>query len=154
MIFFQDTYNSRLKERYEEDLSIHLDLDPNLWLQARLSGGSNRNQVYKLSNSTTENLQTTRSASIIGYSQSILITQTLEFAVMLNQRVQAQTTHLNEKYERLTADYEEFHQLIMKMRSHVGGTYAPPNCPHGPNILLLLQHCLYFRFIVFERTTV
>jgi len=30
--FFQDTYNTRLKERYDDDSSTHPDLDPDLWL--------------------------------------------------------------------------------------------------------------------------
>jgi hypothetical protein len=50
---------------------------------------------------------------------------------MLDQRVQTQTTHLNERYERLIADYEELRQLIMKMRSQMDGTYASPNWPHA-----------------------
>jgi hypothetical protein len=32
--FFQDTYNNWLKERYEDDPSIYLDIDPDLWLKA------------------------------------------------------------------------------------------------------------------------
>jgi hypothetical protein len=31
---FQETYNNRLKERYEDDPSIYLDIDPDLWLKA------------------------------------------------------------------------------------------------------------------------
>jgi hypothetical protein len=31
---FQDTYNSRLKERYDDDPSTHPDIDPDLWLEA------------------------------------------------------------------------------------------------------------------------
>jgi hypothetical protein len=51
----------------------------------------------------------TCSASTDGCSQSIPGIQTSEFMAMLDQRVQDQTTHLNDKYERLTADYEELH---------------------------------------------
>jgi hypothetical protein len=35
----------------------------------------------------------------------------------LDQRVQAQMTHLNEKYELLTTDYEELRRSVMMMRS-------------------------------------
>jgi hypothetical protein len=52
---------------------------------------------------------------------------------MLDQRVQTQTTHLNEKYKQLIADYEELCQLVMKMRSQMDGTYTSPNWPHGPD---------------------
>jgi hypothetical protein len=47
---FQDTYNSRLKEKYENDLSIHPNIDPDLLLEAGSSGGPGSNQMYELSN--------------------------------------------------------------------------------------------------------
>jgi len=52
---------------------------------------------------------------------------------MLDQRVQDRMTNLNEKYKRPNADYEELHRVVMKMRSHMGGPYAPPYWPHGPD---------------------
>jgi hypothetical protein len=55
----------------------------------------------------TENLWTTHSVLTVGHLQSIPSTQTLEFTTMLDQRVQTQTTRLNEKYKRLIVDYEE-----------------------------------------------
>jgi len=64
--FFQKTYNSRLKERYRDNPSTHLDIDPELWLEAGLSGGLDRNQVYRLSNTIAENLWMTHSVSTIG----------------------------------------------------------------------------------------
>jgi len=64
-----------------------------------------------------KNLRTTRSVLTIGCSQSILSTQTLKFMAMLDQQVQAQMTHLNEKYKRLTTDYEELRRLLVEMRS-------------------------------------
>jgi hypothetical protein len=39
---FQDTYNSRLKERYGDDPSTDLDLDLDLWLEAGSSSGPDR----------------------------------------------------------------------------------------------------------------
>ena len=34
VFFFQDTYSNWLKERYENDPSIYLDINPDLWLEA------------------------------------------------------------------------------------------------------------------------
>jgi len=56
---FYDTYNSRLNERYGDDPSTHLNLNLDLWLEIGSSSGPNRNRMYKLSNTTTENLETT-----------------------------------------------------------------------------------------------
>jgi len=61
----QETYNSRLKERYENDHLTYLDIDPNLWLEAGSSGEPDRNRVYGLSNTTAKNLWTTNSVSTI-----------------------------------------------------------------------------------------
>jgi nitrate/nitrite-specific signal transduction histidine kinase len=51
--------------------------------------------------------------------------QTPEFAAMLDQRVQDRTTHLNEKYERLTVDYKKLRRVVMEIRSQISGTCAP-----------------------------
>jgi len=110
-----DTYNSRLKERYEGDSSTHLDLDLDLWLEVESSYGLDKNWLYGLSNTTAKNLQTFRSVLIVGFSQSILSTP--EFATMLDQRVQAWMILLNDKYKQLNADYKEFCRLIIEMRS-------------------------------------
>ena len=32
--YFQEIYNNRLRERYEDDPSTHLDFDPDLWMEA------------------------------------------------------------------------------------------------------------------------
>jgi hypothetical protein len=63
--FFQDTYNTWLKERYGDDTLTHPDLDPDLWLEAWLFGGPYRNWLYSLSNTTTEDLRTTHNVSTI-----------------------------------------------------------------------------------------
>jgi hypothetical protein len=48
---FQETYNSRLRERYKDDPSTHLDFDPDLWMEVGSSGTRpNKNRVYGLSN--------------------------------------------------------------------------------------------------------
>jgi hypothetical protein len=128
---FQDTYNNCLKERYKDGLLIHPDLNLNLWLEAGLSGRPDRNQVYGLSNTIVENLQMTHSFLSIRCSQSIPSTQTLNFKAMWDQGVHDRTTHLNEKYEQFTADYEELCRVVMEMRSHMDGPCDPPYWPHG-----------------------
>jgi len=47
-----------LKERYKDNSSIHLDLEPDLWLETGSSNRPNRNQVYGLFNITTDDLWT------------------------------------------------------------------------------------------------
>jgi hypothetical protein len=124
---FQETYNSQLRERYEDDPSTHLDLDPDLWMEAGSSGGPNRNRVYNLSNTMIENLQASHSVSTIGSSQSVSSTQSQEFVAL-----QQHTAHLTEQYERLLSDYEQLRQMIMDMRSQMGGTCAPSFWQYGP----------------------
>jgi len=69
-------YNTRLKERYEDDPSTHPDLDLDFLLKVGSFGGTNRNWVYSPSNTTAENLQMTCNVSTIGCLQSVLSTQT------------------------------------------------------------------------------
>jgi len=60
------------RQRYGDDISsTHPDIDLDLWLEAGLSGGPYKNQVYELFNTTTENLWMACSVSTIGCSQSI-----------------------------------------------------------------------------------
>jgi hypothetical protein len=99
---FQDTYNNCLNKRNGDDPSTH----PDLWLEARSFGEPYRNRVYGLSNTTAENLWTACNVLIIGCSQLVMSNQTPKFKAMLDQRVQEWTTHLNEKFQRLVADYE------------------------------------------------
>jgi hypothetical protein len=73
----------------------------------------------------------TRGVSTIRCSQSIPSIQTPEFMAMLNQQVHDRTTHLNEKYKRLTEDHEELHRVVMEMRSHMGDPFAPSYWPYG-----------------------
>jgi hypothetical protein len=47
-------------------------------------------------------------------------TQCQEFVAL-----QQHTAHLTEKYEQLSADYEQLRQMIMDMRSQMGGTCTP-----------------------------
>ena len=85
--FFQETHNNRLKERYENNPSIYLDINPDLWLKAGSCGGPDKNQVYELSYTTIENLRMNYSISTIEFSQSVPSTQSLEFAALLDQEV-------------------------------------------------------------------
>jgi hypothetical protein len=135
----------------------HQDLDPDLWLEIESSGGPDKNLVYELSNTTVKNLWMTRIASTVGRLQSTSSTQTPEFAVMLDQQVEAHMAHLNEKFERFTNDYEELHRLVMEMRSQMNDIWHPligTTVTTTTNLFLHLQSRLYFRFIVFECTNV
>ena len=68
---FQETYSSRLRERYGDDPSTHSDFDPDLSMEVGSSGGPDKNQVYGFSNNTAENLQVGRSVPTVGSSQSL-----------------------------------------------------------------------------------
>jgi len=52
---------------------------------------------------------------------------TPEFEAILDR-----TIHLNEKYKRFTADYEELCRVVMEIRSRMSGLCALPYWPHGP----------------------
>jgi hypothetical protein len=54
-----------------DDPSTHLDFDLDLWMEVGLSGGLDRNRVYRLSNTTTENLWMTRNVSTVMSLQSV-----------------------------------------------------------------------------------
>jgi len=41
-------------------------------------------------------------------------------------------TYLNEKYERLSVDYEKLLRMVIDIRSQMGGTCAPPYWPYNP----------------------
>jgi len=66
------------------------------------SGGSDKNRVYGLSNTTADNLRSTRSVSIVGISQSISSSQSKEFMAL-----QQHMTQLTEKYDHLLAEYAQ-----------------------------------------------
>ena len=73
MIFFnfQETYNSRLRERYGNDPSTHPDFDQDLWMEVGSSDGPDKNWVSRLSNTKAENLRAARNVSTVGSSPSI-----------------------------------------------------------------------------------
>jgi len=88
MTFFkkiQETYNSRMRERYRDDPSTHPDFDLDLSMEVGLSGGPDKNRVYELSNTTVENLWSAHSVSTVGSSPSISSTQSEEFVALKQQ---------------------------------------------------------------------
>jgi hypothetical protein len=123
---FQETYNSRLRERYGDDFSTHSDFDPDLWMEVGSSGGLDKNRVYKLSNTTIKNLWAASSISTVGSSQSISSTHFKEFVAWQH------TAHITEKYEQLSANYEQLHPMVMNITSQSGDTCAASFWPYGP----------------------
>jgi len=81
-LHFQEIYNSWLRERYGDDPSTHPDFDSNLWMEVGSSDGPDKNRVYGLSNTTTENLRAARSVLTVGSSQSVSSTQSKEFVAL------------------------------------------------------------------------
>jgi len=100
--FFQETYNNRLRERYGDNILTHPEFDPDLWMEVGSSGGPDKNRVYELSNTTADNLQSTRSVSTVGSSQSISSSQSKEFVAL-----QQHTAQLTENYDNLSAEYAQ-----------------------------------------------
>jgi hypothetical protein len=52
---------------------------------------------------------------------------------ILDQRVKDQTTRLTTNYERLSAEMVKLRQLVIEMRSQMGGTFSPSYLPHSPS---------------------
>jgi hypothetical protein len=85
------------------------------------SGGPDKNRVYGLSNTTVDKLRSARSVSTFGSSPSVLSTQSEEFLA------------LKQQYERLSTDYAQLHQVVMKIRSKMGDDpCAASFWPYGP----------------------
>ena len=72
--------------------------------------------------STVGSLQSIPSTQFLDFTS----TQFLDFTALLDKGVQERMTHLNEKYERCSTDYEELLHMVMNIRSHLDGVYAPP----------------------------
>jgi len=70
------------------------------------SGGPDKNRVYGLSNTTADNLRSTRSVSTVGSSQS------KEFVAL-----QQHTAQLTEKYDHLLAEYAQLKASHAQQRS-------------------------------------
>jgi len=116
--FFQETYNNRLRERYGDDILTHPEFDPDLWMEVGSSGGPDKNQVYGLSNTTADNLRSTRSVSTIGSSQSISSSQSKEFVAL-----QQHTNQLTEKYDNLSAEYAQLKASHAQQRAEQRAEY-------------------------------
>jgi len=85
-----------LRERYGDDILTHPEFDPDLWMDVGSSGGPDKNRVYGLSNTTVDNLRSTRNVSTVGSSQS------KEFVAL-----QQDTTQLTDKYDHLSTEYAQ-----------------------------------------------
>jgi hypothetical protein len=125
--YFQETYNSWLRERYGDDPLTHPEFDPDLWMEVGSSGGPDKNRVYGLSNTMTENLRAARSVSTVGSSQSVSSMKFKEFVAL--QQHTAQLTekydHLSVEYAQLKANHEQLREMVMNMASQCGDTCAP-----------------------------
>jgi hypothetical protein len=53
-----------------------------LWMEVGSSGGPDKNRVYGLSNTTTENLRSAHNVSTVGSSPSVSSTQSEEFIAL------------------------------------------------------------------------
>ena len=104
----QETYNSRLRERYGDDPLTQPDFDLDLWVEVETSGGPDKNRVYGLSNTTAKKLRSARSVSNVASSPLVSSTQSEEFLA------------LKQQYERLSTDYAQLHQMVMEIRSKMG----------------------------------
>ena len=131
--YLQETYNNRLRERYGDNPKTHSEFDPDLWMEVGSSGGPNKNQVYELSNTTADNLQSARSASTVGSSQSKEFMALQQHTAQLTEKYD----HLSEVYTQLKASqaqqrakseqqravYEQLREMVINMAQ--GGTCAP-----------------------------
>jgi len=138
--YFQETYNNLLRERYGDDTLTHPEFDLDLWMEVGSSGGLDKNWVYRLSNTTANNLRLARSVSIVGSSQSISRSQSKEFVAL-----QQHTAHLTEKYNHLSAEYaqlvashaeqraeyEELREMVMNMATQRGTCAPNPFWPYN-----------------------
>jgi len=91
-----------LRERYGDDNLTNPEFDPDLWMEVGSLGGPYKNRVYGLSNTTADNLRSTRSVSTVGSSQSISSSQSKEFVAL-----QQHTAQLTDKYDHLSAEYAQ-----------------------------------------------
>jgi hypothetical protein len=119
--YFQETYNNRLRERYGDDTLTHSEFDLDLWMEVGSSGGPDKNRVYGLSNTTADNLRSTRSVSTVGSSQSISSSQSKEF-VALQQ--------LTEKYDNLKAEYTQLKAEQRAESEQLKASQAQPRNQH------------------------
>ena len=118
-----------MRERYGDNPLTH----PNLWMEVGSSGGPDKNQVYGLSNTTVENLQSVHNVLTVGSSQLVLSTQSKEFVALEQHTTQLtkKYEHLSATYEQLSAKYKQLRQMVMNMASQSGDICAPPFRPYN-----------------------
>ena len=109
---FQETYNSRLKERYGDNLSTHPDFDPDLWMEVGSSGGPDKNRVYELSNTMAKNLGRPVVSQLLGAPH----------------QYQAPILRSSWPWNNNTSDSWR----IMNIRSQMGDPCAPSFWPFSP----------------------
>ena len=118
-----------MRERYGDDPLTLPEFDPDLWMEVGSSGGLDKNQVYRLSNTTTENLRVARSVSTVGSSQSVSSTQSKEFVAL-----QQHTAQLTEKYDHLSAEHAqqkaEDAQRYAQLKAEHAQHYAQQKAEH------------------------
>ena len=123
--FFQETYNSRLRERYGDDPLTNSEFDPDLWMEVGSSSGPDKNRVYGLSNTTVENLRAARSVSTVGSSQSVSSTQSKKFMAL-----QQHTAQLTEKYDHLSVAYAQLKAEHAQQKAEDAQRYAQLKAEH------------------------
>jgi len=107
-----------LWERYGDDSSIHLNFNPDLWIETGSSSRTDRNPVNELSNIAAENLPAAHGVSTAGSSQSVSSIQYQEL-VALKQH----TAHLTKKYERLLTVYKQHMTHFTKINEQLSMNY-------------------------------
>jgi len=115
-----------LRERYGDDPLTLPEFDPDLWMEVGSSDGPDKNRVYRLSNTTAENLRAARSVSTVGSSQSVSSTQSKEFVAL-----QQHTTQLTEKYDHLKAEHVQLKVEHAQQKIEDAQRYAQLKAEHA-----------------------
>jgi len=152
-----------LKERYEDNSLTHLDL----WLKTRSFGGPDRNWMYEFSNTTTKNLQMTCNVLTVKCSESVHswvqgnVKPTSTWSDNSSQwkiwitHCGLWRTLLNSNWDKITHGWSMCSSLLdLQSRRRPTFSSSFSNVTSVLDLFLLLQHNLYFRFIVFESTNV
>jgi hypothetical protein len=130
-----------LRERYGDDILTHPEFDPDLWMEVGSSGGPDKNRVYRLSNTTADNLQSTRSVSTVGSSQSKEFVALQQHTAQLTDKyehlsaeyAQLKASHAQQKaaYEQQKAAYEQLREMVMNMTTCSGICAPNPFWPYN-----------------------
>ena len=117
-----------MREGYGDNPSTHPEFDPDLWMEVGLFSGSDKNRVYGLSNTTTENMRAAHNVSTIGSSQLVSSTQSKKFVALKQHTAQLTNkyNHLSAEYTELKANHEQLCQIVINMASQSSDPCAPP----------------------------